>query len=101
MREGLTVEEFITLSSIKKSIEGYFSSITGSITKYKDRWKDLTIISGTSDESNFTACKLYTQTMHLLEFQKQFSKTQLVITYFKEKKGPNKKEGTKSVTVYC
>merc|ERR1712194_246631 len=81
-----------TLNSIKKSIASFFSNITGSISKYKDGWKDFTTKDLIANESNFSACKLYAPTMHMLEFQKQFSKTQLVTTYFEERKVQTRKE---------
>merc|ERR1712232_1113004 len=90
--DGLSPEEFITLNSIKKSIESFSSNITGSISKYKDGWKDFTEKDAITNESNFSASKFYTPTMHMLEFQKQFSKTQLVTSYFEERRVQTKKE---------
>jgi len=86
IHNGLSTEELITLNSIKESIAHFFAHFAGSMSEYKDGWKDFTAKDSVTNEINFSEHKFYTPTMHLLEFQKQFSKTQLIASYFEEKK---------------
>ena len=83
---GLTPEESITLNSIKKSIASYLAHFSGSISKYKDGWKEFTVRDCVTNELFFSEHKFYTPTIHLLEFQKEFSKIQLISSYFEDKK---------------
>jgi len=85
VQHGLLPQEFITINSIKKSIETFFAHFAGSISEYRDGWKDFTSKDNVTNELNFSEHKFYTPTMHLSEFQKQFCKTQLLASYFEEK----------------
>ena len=64
----------------------FFAHLSGSISKYKDGWKDFSIKDDDSNEINFSEEKFVSHTAHLLEFQKEFGKTQLMTSYFEEKK---------------
>ena len=86
VKHGLLPQEFITINSIKGSIARFFAHFAGSISEYKDGWKDFTVKDSVTNEVNFSGHKFYTPTMHLLEFQKQFCKTQLLASYFEEKR---------------
>ena len=92
LKLGLSVEEFTTLDSIKKSIASFFAYFSGSISKYKDGWKDFSVKDSITNEANFLEHKFYAQTVHLLRFQKEFCKTQLIASYFEEKKIHDKNE---------
>lgn len=86
IQHGLSPNELITLNSIKESIASFFAHFAGSISKYKDGWKDVTAKDSLTNEINFSGDKFYAPTTHLLEFQKLFSKTQLLVSYFEEKR---------------
>ena len=86
IRHGLSPDEYVTLNSIKESIGRFFTHFASSISKHEDRWKDFTVKDSLTNEINFSGQKFYAPTTHLLEFQKLFSKTQLLVSYFEEKR---------------
>ena len=86
VHNGVSNEESIILNSIKESIARFFAHFAGPISEYKDGWKDFTVKDSVTNENNFSENKFCTPTMHLLEFQKHFSKIQLIASYFEEKK---------------
>jgi len=86
LKNGLSSKEYMTINSIKKSIESFFGYFSGSISKYKDGWKDTCAKDSDTNELHFSVHKFCAQTAQLLEFQKEFCKTQLIASYFEEQK---------------
>jgi len=86
LKVGMSVKEFKILESIKKSMADFFAHFSGSISKYKDGWKDFSVIDGVTNQTNLCEKKFISHTANLLEFQKIFSKTQLLASFFDERK---------------
>jgi len=80
-QEGASRKETVTLNSIKTFIERNFTRLSGMISQRNEGW---TIYA--QKDMTFSSSKFYIPLIRLLEFQKLFSKTQLLSCYYEKKK---------------
>ena len=85
-QNGASPKEVAVLNSIKVFIERNFKRFSGIISQRDDGWAIYAEKDKSSNELIFSWSKFYIPLVRLVEFQKLFSKTQLISCYYEEKK---------------
>ena len=98
-QNGASPKESVTLNSIKIFIEKNFLLFSGVISQRNDGWLMCTEHDDCSNELVYSDEKFQIPLIHLLEFQRFFSRTQLLSCYYQEKK--NNSESLKVDKTYA
>ena len=82
---GISPKESVILKSINKSVTNRMSHLAGMLSKHDEGWQLYAVKDGPRD-ARFVPHKFYAPLRSVMEFQRMFSQTQVLLCYFEERK---------------